>query len=55
MKKTIEERATDLGSAHVELVALELPPARAAGRIVGEGAAAVSELVRALREDAKVI
>ncbi|MBI5170177.1 MAG: electron transfer flavoprotein subunit beta/FixA family protein [Candidatus Eisenbacteria bacterium] len=54
-KKTIEERAIDLGAAHVELVALELPPARAAGRIVGEGAAAVPELVRALREDAKVI
>ena len=54
-KKTIEERATELGGAHLEIVALELPPARAAGRIVGEGAAAVPELVRALREEAKVI
>ncbi len=54
-KKPIEERALDLGAPHLELVSLELPPARAAGRIVGEGAAAVPELVRALRDDAKVI
>jgi electron transfer flavoprotein beta subunit len=53
-KKTIEERAVDLGAAHLELLSMELPPARAAGRIVGEGVAAVPELVRALR-DAKVI
>ncbi len=54
-KKTIEEVAADLGSPNLELVSLELPPARAAGRIVGEGAAAVPELVRALRDEAKVI
>ena len=35
--------------------ALELPAARGAGRIVGQGAAAVPDLVRALREEAKVI
>jgi electron transfer flavoprotein beta subunit len=54
-KKTIEERPVDLGAPNLELVALELPPARAAGRIVGEGAAAVPELVRVLREEAKAI
>ena len=54
-KKTIEERAVDLGAPNLELVALELPPARATGRIVGEGAAAVPELVRVLREEAKAI
>lgn len=54
-KKTIEERATDLGAPNLELLALELPPTRAAGRIVGEGAAAVPELVRVLREEAKAI
>ena len=54
-KKTIEEVAADAGAPNLELVSLELPPARAAGRIVGEGAAAVPELVRALRDDAKVI
>jgi electron transfer flavoprotein beta subunit len=54
-KKPIEESAADLGAANLEVVSLELPPARAAGRIVGEGAAAVPELVRALRDDAKVL
>jgi electron transfer flavoprotein beta subunit len=54
-KKPIEERSIDLGAANVELVSLALPPARAAGRIVGEGAAAVPELLRALRDEAKVI
>jgi electron transfer flavoprotein beta subunit len=36
-------------------VAFELPPARKAGRIVGEGAAAIPELLRVLREEAKVL
>lgn len=54
-KKPIEERATDLGTPALEPVSLQLPPSRAAGRIVGEGAAAVPELVRVLREEAKVI
>jgi electron transfer flavoprotein beta subunit len=54
-KKTIEERATNPGEPAVEVLALELPPARAAGRIVGEGVAAVNELVRILRDEAKVL
>ncbi len=54
-KKTIEERATDLGKPSLERVALELPPARKPGRIVGEGVGAIPELVRALREEAKVL
>jgi electron transfer flavoprotein beta subunit len=54
-KKPIEERAVELGAPNLELVSLELPPARAAGRIVGEGVAAVPELLRALRDEAKVI
>jgi len=54
-KKPIEERAATLGEAHLERLALELPPPRAAGRIVGEGAAAIPELIRALREEAKVL
>ena len=54
-KKPIEERAAELGPPALEIVALELPPARSAGRIVGEGAAAVPELVRVLREEAKVL
>ena len=54
-KKPIEERAVDLGPAHLEIVALELPPPRAAGRIIGEGVAAIPELLRVLREEAKVL
>jgi electron transfer flavoprotein beta subunit len=54
-KKVIEERAVELGAPHLERLALELPPPRAGGRIVGEGAAAVPALVKALREEAKVL
>ncbi|HVP14034.1 MAG TPA: electron transfer flavoprotein subunit beta/FixA family protein [Terriglobales bacterium] len=54
-KKTIEEKPAELGETNLEVLALELPPARAAGRIVGQGAAAVPELVRVLREEAKVV
>ena len=34
---------------------MELPRRRAAGRIIGEGAAAVPELVRLLQTEAKVL
>jgi len=54
-KKTIDEKPAALGDAGLEILALELPAARGAGRIVGEGPAAVTELVRALREEARVI
>ncbi len=54
-KKAIEERPAELGPPVLEVVALELPPARPAGRIVGQGAAAVVELVRALRDEAQVL
>ena len=54
-KKPIEERAVDLGAPHIERLSFELPPARAAGRIVGEGVGAIPELLRVLREEAKVL
>ncbi len=54
-KKPIEERPAELGEAALEVVALELPPARAPGRIVGQGVEAVPELVRVLHEEAKLI
>ena len=54
-KKTIEERPAALGEAGLVVRSLELPAARGAGRVVGQGAAAVSELVRVLHEEAKVI
>lgn len=54
-KKPIDEQEPQLGDARLTLSALQLPPERAEGRIVGEGAEAVPELVRLLREEAKVL
>ncbi|MFN7181607.1 MAG: electron transfer flavoprotein subunit beta/FixA family protein [Planctomycetota bacterium] len=39
----------------VEVLELQLPPARPPGRIVGKGVEAVAEVVKLLREEAKVI
>lgn len=50
-KKPIEEQAPAAADATLEVVALEMPPARKAGRMV----ASVDELVRALREEAQVL
>jgi electron transfer flavoprotein beta subunit len=54
-KKPLEEMPAELGAVHLTLESLAPPPDRPAGRIVGEGAAAVPELVRLLREEAKVL
>ncbi|MEQ8763169.1 MAG: electron transfer flavoprotein subunit beta/FixA family protein [Planctomycetota bacterium] len=54
-KKPIEEVAFEDAPQGCELVQLELPPARAEGKVVGEGADAVPALVKLLREEAKVI
>lgn len=54
-KKPLETRAVTLTSASLTSLGLTLPAERKAGRIVGEGADAVPELVRLLREEAKVI
>jgi electron transfer flavoprotein beta subunit len=54
-KKPIEQTPAALGEATLQVVALTLPPARAAGRVVGTGLEAVPELVRALHDEAKVI
>jgi len=54
-KKTIAEIPTQLGAPKAAVVKMELPPARAAGRIVGEGPDAVAALVTALKTEAKVI
>ena len=43
------------GPGAFEVTALTPPPERKEGKIVGEGAAAVGELVRLLREEAKVL
>lgn len=54
-RKPLEVREVTLEAPTIDFVCLEEPPAPAAGRIVGEGADAVSELVRALREEAGVL
>ena len=54
-KKPIDEQAAELGEPGLTVLALELPPARSAGRIVGQGVEAVPELIRVLREEAKVL
>ncbi len=53
--KPVETVAAPAFEPTLELVSLELPPERPPGRIVGQGAAAVPELVRLLKEEAKVL
>lgn len=54
-KKPLEVKPAQLSAPQVTLRKLELPPERKAGRIVGEGAAAVPELVKLLQTEAKVL
>jgi electron transfer flavoprotein beta subunit len=54
-KKPLAEKDAQLGPSRIETRQLTLPPERPAGRIVGEGTDAVPELVRLLREEAKVL
>jgi electron transfer flavoprotein beta subunit len=54
-KKPLEEKDAQLGESRIEIRELVPPAERPAGRIVGEGADAVPELVRLLRQEAKVL
>ena len=54
-KKPLDVKPVQLAAPRLTITKLELPPERQGGRIVGEGAAAVPDLVRLLREEAKVI
>jgi electron transfer flavoprotein beta subunit len=54
-KKPLEVKATVLTESRIVVRRLQMPPERSAGRIVGEGAAAVPELVRLLQTEAKVL
>jgi electron transfer flavoprotein beta subunit len=54
-KKPLEVKPVQAGAGAIEVVALTPPPERKEGKIVGEGAGAVGELVRLLREEAKVL
>src|SRR5204863_862035 len=50
-KKPLDVKPVQLGRGALEIVALKPPPERKEGKIVGEGPAAVGELVRLLREE----
>jgi electron transfer flavoprotein beta subunit len=53
--KPIEEKAPTPASSRSELLSMQRPPAKSAGKVVGTDASAVPELVRLLHEEAKVI
>ena len=54
-KKSLEVKPAQLGEARLVVESIALPPDRPPGRIVGEGADAVPELLRALQMEAKVL
>jgi electron transfer flavoprotein beta subunit len=54
-KKPLEIKPVQPAAGAMAIVALAPPAERKEGKIVGEGAAAVGELVRLLREEAKVL
>ena len=54
-KKPLDELAPEAIESHAQVVCLEPPPPRPEGRIIGEGAAAVDDLIDALRNEAKVL
>ena len=54
-KKPLETKPAQLGDVRVKVKSMALPPERPAGRIVGEGVAAVPELIRVLQTEAKVL
>jgi len=54
-KKTIEEKTPAAYTPTTEVIKLHLPPGKQPGRIVGSDASAVPELVKLLKEEAKVI
>ena len=54
-KKTIAVAAAPAAAPASTIESLELPPERKGGRIVGEGAAAVPELLRLLRQEANAL
>ncbi len=54
-KKELVEVETALSAPGLQVMSVSLPPARKPGRIVGQGPAAASELVKVLREEARVL
>ena len=53
--KPVETVAAADAAPSLEILKLSPPPERPPGRIVGQGAAAVPELVRLLKDEAKVL
>jgi electron transfer flavoprotein beta subunit len=54
-KKVIEEKPAAASTSQVEVLKMKKPASKQAGRILGSDASAVPELVRLLKEEAKVI
>ncbi len=54
-KKPLDESDCTAAENQAQVSTLEMPPPRPAGRVVGEGAAAVDALIDALRNEAKVL
>ena len=54
-KKPLEVKPAQLGEARLVIESMALPPDRPPGRIIGEGADAVPELLRLLQTEAKVL
>ena len=54
-RKPLEVKDADLPQGRLTVERLDYPPERADGRIIGEGAEAVPELVRLLRDEANVL
>lgn len=54
-RKTIEEKPVEIGELTTKVISMRKPPAKEPGKIVGEDVSAVPELIRLLKEEAKVI
>jgi electron transfer flavoprotein beta subunit len=54
-RKTIEEKAAASSDNKIEVLEMKKPQGKQAGKIIGNDASAVPELVRLLKEEAKVI
>jgi electron transfer flavoprotein beta subunit len=54
-KKPLEVKPAQLGPVRVTVKKMDLPPDRPPGRIIGEGVAAVPELIRLLQTEARVL
>ena len=54
-KKPLEVKPAQLGEARLVVESMALPPDRPPGRIIGEGADAVPELLRLLQTEAKML